>query len=161
MNADPIDQTVLWLAKAFLGTTPTEADGLMLAEIEADSAIRPLSLILEEMETRRREEPGQFGLGHVATLFTPVILPVIYAFVRKFAGKWIEGLAGEAGKMTATSLKESLAKALAGKSASGPTPEAMAELEQAFAVRARQLGLGPSSYDQYLRQLRERSATLL
>ena len=161
MNTDPVDQTALWLSRVFLGAQPTEADALMLTEIEEDSKTRPLSLILEEMETRRREEPGQFGLDHVATLFAPLFLPVVYAFVRKFAGKFVEGAASEAGKMAATRLKESVAKALAEKAGSGAAPEAIAELEQAFAARARLLGLGRSSYDHYLRQLRERSAQLL
>lgn len=161
MNTDAIDEATLWLADALLGKECGDSDALVLAQIKADSSDRPLKKVLAEFDKEHKEQAGEFGLDHAAMLVAPLVLPALYGFVKRFVAKFVEGAAGEAGKLTAAYVKETVGKALGGKLTSVPSSEVMAELEKSFASRAKELGLPPTSYERYLRELHRDGALLL
>ncbi|HEY1936500.1 MAG TPA: hypothetical protein VGJ33_01035 [Candidatus Angelobacter sp.] len=109
---NPVDSTTLLLAEALLNNSANEADQLVVAQMKAEHVERSLEQILTELDDPSREEAGQFGLEHAAYLLFPLVVPAIREFVKTCAKKFLEGAGAEAGKMTATALKNKISDTL-------------------------------------------------
>ena len=125
VNRNAVDEATFWLADSPLHGPGAETDKLVLEEIRSQSWDRPLSKVLAELDHQEGERAGEFGLEHAAMLVAPLVVPALYSFVKRFVAKFIEGVAGEAGKLTAGQLKETIAKALSGKLPKIPTSQVL------------------------------------
>jgi hypothetical protein len=149
-----IDATSIWLTESLLPESAQEADRLAIAQIKTDNAERPLEELLEEVQDKRREEAGQFGLGYTAALVFPWLLPAVHSFVKKFAKKFIEGAASESGKMTAGALKSRISLAFSKNAEPNLQRQAVDELERCLVEKASAMNLPRASYEDILLQIR-------
>lgn len=161
MSDSAIDSATIWLAESLLPDSVNEADRLAIEQIKTEIDQRPLDELLEDIHDRRREEPGQFGLGYAAALVFPWLLPAIHSFVQIFAKKFVEGAASETGKMTAAALKSRISVAFSDKADPGLRREATEQLERCLVETARAMNLPKASYEEILQQLKSNPHLLL
>ena len=161
MNSAPVDSVSLWLSESLLPDSAGEADRLAIAEMETEAAEKPLDQLLEEIQDKRREEPGQFGLEYAAALIFPFLVPAVHNFVKSFAKKFIEGAASESGKMTAAALKGRISHALSKEAEPEERRKAIEELERCLLERAHAMNLPKSSYEDILLEIRNNSHLVL
>lgn len=154
MSSRAIDSATIWLTESLLPRSVHEADRLAIGQIKAEANQRPLDDLLEDIQDRQREEPGQFGLGYAAALLFPWLLPAVHAFVKNFAKKFVEGAASETGKLTAAALKTRISLAFSKDAEPKVRREATEELERCLVEKARAMNLPKSSYQEILQQLR-------
>ena len=156
-----IDSTTLWLVEALLPDDASEADVLVIEQIKNDATSEPLDEVLASIQEQTREEPGQFGLEAAAVLLYPWLLPALHTFVKHIAAKFAEGAATEAGKMTASALKEHIAHALSNDAEPAVQEETKKQLEQCLIERAKALDLPKPMYEDFVRQVRNNPKILL
>jgi hypothetical protein len=161
MSPSIIDSTSIWLTEALLPDSAHEADRLAIAQIKMDNAQRPLDDLLEDVQDRHREEPGQFGLGYAAALVFPWLLPAVHTFVKNFAKKFVEGAASESGKMTAAALKSRVSLAFSKDADPKVRRETADELERCLVERAKAMNLPKASYEEILLQIRSNPDLIL
>jgi hypothetical protein len=161
INSRAIDSTTVWLAEALLPADVSEADRLAIEQIKSDAAAEPLDDVLASIQEQAREEPGQFGLGTATVLLYPWLLPALHTFVKHIAAKFFEGAATEAGKMTASALKEHISHSLSKDAKPKVQQETARELERCLIEKAQELDLPRSAYEELIRQVRNNPKILL
>jgi hypothetical protein len=161
LDTAAIDSITIWLAEALLPNSASEADRLAIEQIKDDCSDQPLDELLQSIQEERREEPGQFGLEFATVLLYPWLLPAIHAFVKQFAAKFVEGAVTEAGKMTATVLKDRISAALSKQADPVVQRATVDELERCLVERAQALNLPRASYEDFLQHIRNNPNMLL
>ena len=157
MNSSAIDSVSLWLTESLLPKSVGEADRLVIAQMKTEATQKPLDDLLDDIQEKRREEPGQFGLEFAAALIFPWLVPAVHNFVKSFAKKFVEGAASESGKMTATALQSRISHAFSKEAEPGLRRDAAEELERCLIERAHAMNLPKSSYEDILHEIRSNS----
>jgi hypothetical protein len=161
INSLAIDSTTVWLVEALLPADVSEVDRLAVEQIKNDAASEPLDEVLASIQEQTREEPGQFGLQAATALLYPWLLPALHTFVKHVATKFFEGGATEAGKMTASALKEHISRSHSKDADSAVQQETTNQLERCLIQKAQELDLPKSIYEDFIRQLRSNPKILL
>jgi hypothetical protein len=161
INSRAIDSTTVWLVEALLPADVSEADRLAIEQIKNDAAAEPLDDVLASIQEQTREEPGQFGLGAATALLYPWLLPALHIFVKHIAAKFVEGAAAEAGKMTASALRDHISHSLSKDAEPAVQQETTKQLERCLIERAQELDLPKSMFEDFIRQVRNNPKILL
>jgi hypothetical protein len=161
ISASVIDEVTLWLSAAVLSDPAHETDRMVIDRIARDTAARPLSEIVADLQDGHREDAGEFGLGQEAFLFASLVLPAVHGLVTAFAGKFMEGAASASGKATVEALKERITKSFSGEAGPVVSEQTIADLDARLARRAKELGQPASSYEDVIRHLRNNPKILL
>jgi hypothetical protein len=159
--ATSIDTTSIWLSSLLMRDSENDADRIVVGQLTADLEHRPLEDALALLDTSASKEPGQFGLEHATFLLFPLVLPAVHQFVKLFVKKFVEGAASEAGKITATALKNRVSSVLENKEGPDIQRQALADLERCFAERAKAMNLPKSSYEDLLKDVRDNRRLLM
>lgn len=164
MHGNAIDATTMQLVEGLLPFGGTDVDAFLVGRMQR--AVRAgdqrVVDLIAALDTPRRPEAGDFGLDGITGLWTALVLPAVYAFVKAFAKKLPEAIAEQAADKGIETLADRVRDALRSETApAGREQATWSELERAFATRARELGLSESSYRTLLDAARAQPAMLL
>ena len=110
-----------------------------------------LNGLLEQTTSRSRSTPGEFGVEIGVSAALAMVLGALKVFFDKYVEKLVDASAEQLAETSISALKSRLKAEL-----SGEDPGLLSEMEALFHEKSQELGLPPSSYEPFLRYLRDR-----